>query len=85
LKSKIGLFFIYIGLILLIVFFVTDQALHPSYGYFFAGFALLFLGIFMVWKSRAPVEPNTARFRTMRKWQERQSQRKTDRSDRKKR
>jgi hypothetical protein len=84
-KRKIGLFFIYLGLILLVVFFVSDQALHPSYGYFFGGFGLSFLGIYLFWRSHAPVDPNTERFRTMRKWRERQATHKEERSQRKNR
>jgi len=80
LKRKIGQFFLYLGLILLVIFFTTDQAQHPAYGYFFSGFGLALLGILMMWRYRNPVEPNTERFRTVRKLRDRDKQRAEERS-----
>jgi len=81
-KRKVGQFFLFIGLILLVIFFATDQARHPSYGYFIGGFACVFLGGFMMFRYRKPAEPNTARFRTVRKWQEQSRQRREEKRKR---
>ena len=83
-KRKVGWFFIYLALILLIIFFASDQAQHPAYGFFFAGFALLLLGGYLIWRDHKPAEPNPERFRTLRKLREQQDKRKTERQERKK-
>ena len=83
-KSKVGQYFIYIGLILLVVFFVSSQNEHPAYAYFFAGFGLLFLGGYIYWRGLQPVCPNPERFRTLRKLRERKSKRAEERAQKKK-
>jgi len=76
-KSKVGAYFFFIGLILLVIFFATDQAKHPAYGYFFAGFGAVFLGGYMMWTGRKPPPPSE-RFRSYRKWQEEQKEKKAE-------
>jgi hypothetical protein len=78
-KSKIGRFLLFIGLILLVVFFASDQSLHPSYGYFCVGVIVALLGgLLMVRGHHPPAE--SMRFRTLRKWREQQRQRKAERN-----
>ena len=77
-KSKIGRFFFFIGLILLVVFFAMDQAKHPAYGYFCVGVIVVLLGgILMLRGQPPPVE--SMRFRTLRRWREQQKERKAER------
>jgi hypothetical protein len=83
-KRKVGQFFLYLGLILLVIFFASDQAQHPAYGYFFAGAGLVFLGGYLMWRDRPPVEPNTERFRTLRKIREQQKKRAEEKAKKKK-
>jgi hypothetical protein len=79
-KSRLGSFFLFIGLILLMIFFFTDQAKYPSYGYFFVGATLMFLGGYLWWRDRKPA-PESGRFRSIR----RMRQKRTERIERKKR
>ena len=77
-KSKIGRFLLFIGLILLVVFFAMDQAKHPSYGYFCIGVVVAILGgILMVRGHQPPAE--SMRFRTLRRWREQQRELKEER------
>ena len=84
-KSKVGQYFIYIGLILLVVFFVSDQDNHPAYAYLFAGFGLLLVGGYIYWRGLQPVCPNPERFRTLRKLRERRAKRTEERTQKKNR
>jgi hypothetical protein len=78
-KSKLGRFLLFIGLILLVVFFAVDQAKHPAYGYFCAGVIGIILGgLLMVRGHQPPAE--SMRFRTLRRWREQQKQRKAERN-----
>lgn len=77
-KSKIGRFLLFIGLILLVIFFAMDQAKHPSYAYFCIGVVVVILGgVLMVRGQQPPAE--SMRFRTLRRWREQQRQRKEER------
>jgi K+ transporter len=68
-KSKIGAFFLYIGLILVVVFFATDPTEVSSYGAFFGGVACVWLGLFLIWRDlKTPGE--SQRFRRWRAWRE---------------
>ncbi len=78
--SKIGKFLLFIGLILLVVFFAMDQAKHPSYGYFCIGLVVLILGGLLVIRGqKSPTE--SMRFRTLRRWREQQRQRKEEKKN----
>ncbi len=77
-KSKLGRFLIFIGLILLVVFFAVDQAKHPSYGYFCVGLVVAILGgILLARGHQLPAE--SMRFRTLRRWREQLRQQKEER------
>jgi hypothetical protein len=62
LLGRIGQFTTFIGVILLIVFFVTDQLKTPNYIYFFLSVGLLLLGMNFIRKGRLPKQPSS-RFR----------------------
>jgi len=77
-KSKLGRFLLFIGLILLVVFFAMDQAKHPSYGFFCVGVVVAVLGgILLVRGHQPPAE--SMRFRTLRRWREQLRQQKAER------
>ena len=79
-KSKIGRFLLFIGLILLVIFFTMDQAKNPSYGYFCVGVIVVFLGGMLMLRGHQPPE-ESMRFRTLRRWREQQRQRKEERKE----
>jgi hypothetical protein len=74
-KGKVGQFFIFIGLILLVVFFISSLGRIPAFGYLLGGLGLMGLGGYLYIQDRPPVDPNTARFRTVRKMRERREKR----------
>ena len=78
-KSKLGRFLLFIGLILLVVFFTVDQANHPSYGYFCVGIIAVLLGGVLMVRGHQPPE-ESMRFRTLRRWREQQKERKAERN-----
>ena len=79
-KSKTGRFLLFIGLILLVIFFTMDQAKHPSYGFFCVGIIAAILGgILLVRGHQPPTE--SMRFRTLRRWREQQRQRKEEKKN----
>lgn len=64
-KTRIGQFFLFIGLISLTIFFTTDHALDPGVEYLFIGLLLSLIGISLIWRNRqAPQE--SKRFRILR-------------------
>jgi hypothetical protein len=66
-KSRIGQFFLALGLFLLIIFLATDQSQHPQFGlFFFAAFSLAG-GIYLFLRFRKPPIPSE-RFRAVRKY-----------------
>ena len=79
-KSKIGRFFFFIGLILLVVFFAMDQAKHPAYGYFCVGVVIVLLGGILMLRGQQPPD-ESMRFRTFRRWREQQRERKAERKN----
>jgi hypothetical protein len=76
-KSKIGRFFFFIGLILLVIFFAMDQAKHPSYGYFCVGIIVVILGALLMVRGHQP-PAESMRFRTVRRWREQQKARQAE-------
>jgi hypothetical protein len=74
-KSRVGSFFVIIGLVLLMIFFFTDQAKYPSFGYFASGGALLFLGGYLWWSDRKP-PVESSRFRALRRARQKRAERK---------
>jgi sugar phosphate permease len=76
-KSKIGRFFFFIGLILLVIFFAMDQAKHPAYGYFCVGIIVVILGSVLMMRGHQP-PAESMRFRTVRRWREQQKARRAE-------
>jgi hypothetical protein len=78
-KSRLGWFFVLIGLVFLVIFFTTDQAENPGYGFLLLGSAALFFGGSLVWRSRKPDVPDVedVRFRTVRRIRQKSEERKT--------
>jgi hypothetical protein len=71
---------LFIGLILLVVFFAMDQAQNPSYGYFCTGVVIVLLGGLLMLRGQPP-PAESMRFRTLRKWREQQRQRKAEKKN----
>ncbi len=78
-KSKIGRLLLLIGLILLVIFFATDQSENPSYGYFCIGVVGFVLGGLLMVRGHHP-PAKSMRFRTLRRWRAQQRQRKEERN-----
>jgi hypothetical protein len=64
-SAQIGQFLLVIGLILLVIFFGTDQVNRPAYNYFCGGLVILAIGIYLYWRDRPPAKPS-GRFRILR-------------------
>ena len=54
--GRVGQFFVFVAIIILIVFFVSDRLQAPNYIYFCSGFILLVLGVYAMWRGRNPPE-----------------------------
>lgn len=65
-KGRLGEFFLFIGLILLIIFFATDQSQDPQAWLFFLGLLVLGLGFYFIRRDWKPPGPSQ-RFRIFRK------------------
>lgn len=65
-KGRVGQFFLFVGIILLVIFFVSDQNTYFQPGFFFIGLILSFLGVYMIWRDWKPAE-KSSRFRTLRR------------------
>ena len=63
---RIGQFLLFVGLIILIIFFGTDQVRQPVYTYFCTGFILFLLGVVLMWRSYARPSAESRRFRLLR-------------------
>lgn len=66
-KWQVGQFFIFLALIVLIVFFITNQVDSPELLYLCSGFFLLVLGAYLMWSGRNPTRTSSERFRTIRR------------------
>ncbi|MFO7623575.1 MAG: hypothetical protein R6V73_04435 [Anaerolineales bacterium] len=65
-KGRVGQYFIFVGVILLIIFFSIDPGAPPLFGFFFWGIVLIGLGLYLIrrdWKKPPP----SGRFRLLRK------------------
>jgi len=65
-KGRVGQFFLFVGIILLVIFFSIDPGAPPLFSFFFWGIGLIGLGWYLVrrdWKEPPPSE----RFRILRK------------------
>jgi uncharacterized membrane protein YbhN (UPF0104 family) len=68
-KWQVGQFFLVVGVLLLILYFITNQAKNPTILYFCGGTLMLILGIYMMWLGRNP-PLDRERFRMLRQMSE---------------
>jgi hypothetical protein len=68
---RVGIFFLFFGLVSLAVYFASDFAGAPSFLLFFASLGLIFLGIALMRKGYAPPPPSE-RFRFLRRMRDRE-------------
>jgi sugar phosphate permease len=73
LRWQVGQFLILLGIIGLIVFFVTDQVKQTNCLYFCSGVLVLILGVYAMWTGRNPPQPSE-RFRFFRKKKDKSSE-----------
>ena len=83
-RSKLGQFAFIVGLILMAVFFAAGEGRGMAVGYLLTGLILVFLGGYLYFRSGKPADPNTARFRTVRKFRERKAKREEEQGQRRK-
>jgi cytochrome c biogenesis protein CcdA len=69
LSFRIGQFFLFVGLITLIIFFAALSGNEPVGVYFCAGALLFLIGIFLMFRFRSPGK-TSGRFRVLRKEKE---------------
>jgi hypothetical protein len=74
-KFQIGEFFLVIGVIMLAVFFVTDQSQNPQFLLFFGGLLASAAGISLMVRNREPLTGESARFRRVRRYRQKSRER----------
>lgn len=70
LSFKVGQYLLFVGLLILVLFFASDQAGQPFFSLFCVGILMIPLGIFMMFRFRKPPTPSD-RFASLRRMQER--------------
>jgi hypothetical protein len=63
---RIGVYLLFISVILLVIFFGTDQVRQPVYGYFCLGMLLFLLGGYLMWRGYTRPSIQSQRFRLLR-------------------
>lgn len=63
---QIGLFFLFIGVVLLVIFFASDQTDNTVWSYFIGGAVLVALGVVLMRRTSRP-DSEHGRFKTYRK------------------
>lgn len=64
---RLGQFLLISGLVLLIIFFATDQLRDPQFCLFFWGAGAFSLGAYLIWRNYQPPPRAGERFRTVRR------------------
>lgn len=82
LKRRVGQFFFFISLIVLVVFFATVQAQQPQYELFLVGLVGIVLGGALTLRNRTSA-PSVERFRTLRTAQSKRAERKKNKKEKK--
>jgi hypothetical protein len=77
LKWQVGQFLVLLGLIGLVVFFITDQVKTPNYLFFCSGLLVVILGGYVMWSGRNPPVPSD-RFRIFRRRAEKREKKKKE-------
>jgi hypothetical protein len=65
-KGRVGQYFLFIGVILLIIFFSIDPGAPPLFSFFFWGIGLIGLGLYLIRRDWTKPPPS-GRFRLFRK------------------
>lgn len=76
---RIGIFFLFIGLISMWVYFATDIADNPAFWLFFAALGMIILGIYLMRRGYKPPEPS-GRFRLLRRNRKKEPEKKDEAS-----
>lgn len=74
-KFQIGQFFLVIGVVMLAVFFVTDQSKNPQFLLFFGGLLVSAFSISLMVRNREPFTGESARFRRVRRARQKAAER----------
>jgi hypothetical protein len=69
-SRQIGEFFLFIGIVLLVIFFASDQSENTAWGYFISGAAMIALGCYLMWRNRRP-DLESSRFKSYRRMRDR--------------
>jgi hypothetical protein len=83
-SAQIGQYLLVIGLILLVIFFGTDQVNRPAYNYFCGSLIMIVIGIYLYWRDRPPAK-SSGRFRLFRgsnRPDQKQEEQKSDQKER---
>jgi hypothetical protein len=70
---RLAQFFLLIGVVLLVLFFGTDQSQNPQFGLFFLAALITGLGAFLMFRAYKPPPPS-GRFQTLRRMMSRRSE-----------
>jgi hypothetical protein len=73
--TRIGNFFILIGVILLLIFFFSDYSRSPVYNLVCIGLPLVVLGVFLKRKGHQPLPPSD-RFRIIHQYRQKSAEKK---------
>jgi len=65
-NSRLGTFFVLIGVMLLMLFVFSDLAKQPDFSLLFFGGILVVGGMLLNWRAPAPPRPPSGRFRILR-------------------
>lgn len=74
-RWHIGQFLVFVSLIVLAVFFITDLQQSPNFMYFCSGLLVLVAGGYFMWLGRNPPQ-DSGRFRLLRSKREKQEKNK---------
>lgn len=65
--GRVGEFFFFIGLMILVIFFASLQSGDPQFIACLSGGAMFVLGVIAMWKGRNPEPPHDERFSILRR------------------
>ncbi len=69
---KVGQYLLVVGVLIMVLFFASDQAGQPFFSLFCVGVLLIPFSIYMMFRFRKPPAPSE-RFSSLRKWQQRKA------------
>lgn len=74
-RGRFGEFLVFIGLILLVVFFTTGQSHTPAFELLIGGLLTTLIGFYFIWRDWKP-PGETTRFPSLRRWRARSREKK---------